>query len=143
MNDTISLATALRTVTSKMFKKLKQQQRFIDDFSFSEITVLLHLYNNEKAYPSELAPMLSITTQSVSEILNKLEERKIITRTPSETDKRKTEVSLSAYGRESIEISRNDRDQWLAAAIEANLDAKEKETIKDAVAIMRKLAESK
>jgi len=137
------LASALRTATSHLFKRLRQQINTIDNLSITEITTLSNLYNHQPLFPSQMAEMVKIKAQSMSQIINKLEEAKLIIRIPSETDKRKIAVSLSPYGKEMVDQTRHERDEWLNEAIEHCLTAADKKLLLQAVALMDKLIEYK
>ena len=143
MNDDIKLASELRTVTSHFFKRLKQEMRIEEDLSMTDLATLAHLYRVPADYPSELAAMTKVKTQSMSQVLNHLEELRLIERTPSETDKRKTAISLSVHGREMVAKTRLERDEWLANAIETHLTPDQKAIIEEAVVIMQTLANVK
>lgn len=135
------LASSLRTVISKLFAKLRQKINMVDSLSLTEISTLSNLYNYQSLFPSQMAEMVNIKTQSMSQVINRLEEFNLIAKTPSETDKRKVAISLSATGKKQVEITRYERDQWLDAAIENHLSAAEKKTLTDAILILEKLAE--
>jgi len=142
MKDT-HLASSLRNVTSKLFKRLRQQINTIDNLSITEITTLSNLYNHQPLFPSQMAEMVKIKAQSMSQIINKLEEANLIVKTPSETDKRKVSVSLSGFGKEMVDKTRHERDEWLNEAIEHHLSAADKKLLQQAVVLMEKLAEYK
>ena len=143
MNNDIKLASNLRAVTSHLFKRLRRETRIEEDLSMTELATLANLYHNRANYPSELAALEKVKTQSMSQVLNHLEELRLIERTPSETDKRKTAISLSAHGREMVAKTRLERDEWLANAIETHLTPKQKTIIEEAVAILQTLADIK
>lgn len=115
----------------------------VDHLSLTEITTLSNLYNYQSLFPSQMAEMVKIKTQSMSQVLNRLEEFNLITRTPSATDKRKVAISLSEFGKQRVEITRNERDEWLNTALENHFSAEERKTLKDAIVLLDKLAEIK
>jgi len=132
------LATALRTLISNMSKRLRKQMHAMDSLSISAVTTLSHLYT-ESLTPSQLAALVKVKTQSMSEVLNHLEQLGIITKTPSEEDKRKTMISLTDKGRQVVEQTRYERDEWLTAAINENLTGKEKKVVAEAILLIEKL----
>jgi len=143
MTKNTHLASSLRTVTSHLFKRLRQQINTIDNLSITEITTLSNLYNHQPLFPSQMADMVKIKAQSMSQIINKLEEANLIVKIPSETDKRKVAVSLSDFGKEMVDRTRFERDEWLNEAIEQCLSAADKKLLQQAVELMEKLAEYK
>ena len=90
--------------------------------------------------PSELAALTRIKTQSMSQILKKMEEQGIIERSPSSDDKRKVYISLTPFGKKMVEKTRYDRDEWLKNAIDKLLTKSEKELISTALPALKKLA---
>jgi len=147
--ENFHLASSLRAVTSKLFKRLRKESRLEEvlsdeeDLNLTELGTLAHLFNRGTLYPSELAELEKVKAQSMSQILNKLEKLQFITKTPSEEDRRKVAISLSAHGRELVEKSRYQRDVWLAGTIGASLTAKQKAILEEAVAILDTLADTK
>jgi len=137
--DTNQLATELRSVIALLHKTLRRQAGVTQDYSLTEIETIGFLSRQKSMLPTELASATRITTQSMSQILKKLEENEIIIRTPSEQDKRKVYISLSVHGRKFIEKYRMIRDEWLNHEIETRLSAKEKEALMRAVPILHKL----
>jgi DNA-binding MarR family transcriptional regulator len=137
------LASSLRDIVSRMHKRLRREVKSADNLSLTEITTLSYLYTNGSMYPSELAEATMVKAQSMSQIITHLEELEIITKTPSETDKRKVAISLTDFGRQMVEQTRYERDEWMDNAIEQNLSAAEKKTLQDAVMLMNKLADYK
>jgi DNA-binding MarR family transcriptional regulator len=137
------LASALRTITSKLYKRLRKQMHTVDNLSITEVTTLSNLYHNTSLFPSEMAEMAKVKAQSMSHIINRLEEAQLINKTPSQTDKRKVAISLTDLGKLKVEQSRYERDEWLDNAIEHHLSADEKKLLKDAIKLMDKLADYK
>lgn len=137
------LASSLRDIVSRMHKRLRKEVKSADNLSLTEITTLSYLYTNGAMFPSELAEATMVKAQSMSQIITHLEELKIITKTPSDTDKRKVAISLTDFGRQMVEQTRYERDEWMDNAIENNLSPAEKKTLQDAVMLMNKLADYK
>ncbi|WP_158795477.1 MarR family winged helix-turn-helix transcriptional regulator [Pedobacter sp. L105] len=138
-NDTLS--SSLRTVISKLHKRLSRQMRTVDGLSMTEVTTLSNLFHHSSLFPSEMAEMVKVKAQSMSQVLNHLEELKLISKTPSSTDKRKVSISLTSYGREMVEHTREERDEWLSNAIAQHLSADEQELLQKAVTLIDRLTE--
>jgi DNA-binding MarR family transcriptional regulator len=137
------LASSLRDIVSRMHKRLRREVKSVDNLSLTEVTTLSYLYTNGSMYPSELAEVTMVKAQSMSQIITHLEELGIITKTPSDTDKRKVAISLTDFGKQMVEQTRYERDEWMDDAIEKNLSAAEKKTLLEAVALMNKLTDYK
>ena len=65
--------------------------------------VLMTLQNNDGASPAELCEVMDVRPSSMSELLARMEEGGLISRTINETDKRATKVFLSDNGKAAVE----------------------------------------
>jgi DNA-binding MarR family transcriptional regulator len=137
--DPAQLASDLRSMVSKLHKGLRKQISAADGYSMTEFETIGYLFRSGASLPSELAAYARITTQSMSQILARLESRGIVKRRPSKEDKRKVFVTLTAPGKKMVEKTRYDRDEWLKGLIETSLTAKEKELLKKTLAVLNKL----
>jgi len=138
--DTL-LASELRTVVTRLIKKLRKQSSTAAQLSLTERTTIALLDQHGELLPNELAAMEKITTQSMSQILSKLLEMGLIKRRISETDKRKAIITLSDLGRTMLYQVRNERDEWLNKALEATCTAEEKALLKKAIGPLTKLVD--
>lgn len=138
--DTL-LASELRTVVTRLIKKLRKQSSTAAQLSLTERSTIALLDQHGELLPNELATMEKITTQSMSQILSKLQEMGLIKRRISETDKRKVIITLSDLGRTMLYQVRNERDEWLDKALEATCTAEEKALLKKAIAPLTKLVD--
>jgi DNA-binding MarR family transcriptional regulator len=141
--NTKELSTSFRAVISGLHKGLRKQLYSTNAYSMTEIDTIRHLYHSTSLLPSELAVLTRIKTQSMSQILNKIEKHGVILRTPSETDKRKVYISLSPFGLEIVQKIKYDKDEWLQDTIEKTLTAEEIELLEKALPLLRKLVENK
>lgn len=141
--NTFELASSLRLAISNLYKSLRKQMDSTKAYSMTEIETIGHLFRNSKLLPTKLASLTHITTQSMSQILSKMDNAGVIKRTPSKTDKRKVYVSLTPEGREIVLQTRNNRNKWLENAIQNTLTNKEKDTLEEALCIIEKLIEYK
>jgi DNA-binding MarR family transcriptional regulator len=135
------MATALRTAISGLHKVLRKQVYTGHSYSMTEMGTIGQLYRNPALLPTELAGLTMVKTQTMSQILNKLEQNGIISKTSSEKDKRKVLVSLTPAGRKMVEKTRYDRDEVLKGAIDRSLTEKEKELLAKALPVLDKLIE--
>jgi DNA-binding MarR family transcriptional regulator len=137
------LSSALRSVIASIHKGLRKQMGSVNQYSMTEIQTIGLLMLHQALLPSELAVLTRIKTQSMSQILKKLEEQDVVKRTPSKDDKRKVFISLTALGKKMVERTRYDRDEWLRGAIEELLSEKEKEILIKSLPVLNKLVENK
>ena len=141
--DSAALASSLRTEIAALHKRLRKQTSSVHQYSMTEVETIAHLFRNPSLLPSELAVLTKITTQSMSQILSKLEAQQIIKRTPSKEDKRKVAISLTAGGKKLVEKTRYERDEWLRSIIDTSLTEKEMQLLVKALPILNKLSEAK
>lgn len=141
--DTKELASSLRTAISTLHKGLRKQMYSVSSYSMTEIQTIGCLTKNPALLPSELAALTRVKTQSMSQILKKMEEQDVIKRTPSLEDKRKVYISLTSFGKKMVEKTQYDRDEWLKTAIKKTLSDKEKELLIKALPVLKKLSEIK
>lgn len=133
----------MRTIVSALHKGLRKQAPLISSYSMTEVETIGHLFHQSSLLPTELAVLTRVKTQSMSQILKKLEEHGVIKRTPSKDDKRKVFISITSLGKKMVEKTKYERDEWLKGVIEKTLTDKEKETLIKALPILNKLIDTK
>lgn len=132
------LAAELRTSITRLVKKLRKKSEIGQQLSLTQRSTLAMLYQNEML-PSELASQEKITNQSMSQVLNYLEELGLISRKRSETDKRKVLVTLSEKGVALLLQMREERNHWLSRAITETCGLPEQEILWKAIGPLIKL----
>lgn len=133
------LASDLRLVITRLIKKLRIKSETGAMLSLTERSTLALLDQHKTLFPNELAAMEKITTQSMSQILNKLLEAGYISRKISASDKRKSIISLTKAGQNTLYKVRNERDEWLNKALEEVCSDKEKNILRNAIGPLTKL----
>jgi DNA-binding MarR family transcriptional regulator len=138
----LQFASDLRTVVTRLVKKLRKKSVTGQQLSLTERSTLSLLLSSENGMlPSELAAMEKITNQSMSQILSSFLEKGFITRTTSETDKRKVIISLTEKGKAIILQVLSERDEWLNEALRETCTEEERELIKKALGPLTKLVD--
>ena len=137
----ILLASELRTVVTRLTKKMRKKSSTALQLSLTERSTIALLDQHGELLPNELAAMEKITTQSMSQILNKLLLMGLIKRRISETDKRKAIITLSDEGRTLLYQVRYEREEWLNRALDATCTEEEKALIKKAIGPLTKLVD--
>ena len=140
--ETKELASSLRSAISALHKGLRKQTQAANNYSMTEIETISHLIRNAYMLPTELASLTRITTQSMSQILKKMEKEGVIKRAPSKDDKRKVYISLTSSGKKTVEKTRYEKDEWLKSQIEKSLSMKEKELLVKALSLLNKLSQT-
>jgi DNA-binding MarR family transcriptional regulator len=134
------LTSSLRMAVAALHKALRRQTSHISSYSMTELETISLIQRNHSILASELAVRTRITTQSMSQILKKLETQGLIGRTGSEDDKRKAHISLTPAGEKLVKQNRYERDVFLQKRIETLLTAKEVALLEKVVPILDKLA---
>lgn len=137
-NETAQLSASLRSVISALHKRLRKQMYSTASYSITEVVTMGYLYREGKLLPSELAGLSGVKTQSMSQILNKMQEHKLIKREASKEDGRKIFISLTPLGKKIVEKTRYERDEWLGASIEKNLTSKEIASLHQSILLLEK-----
>ncbi len=135
--DLASLPSELRVVVGQLIRRLRAQYAF----GWSHASVLSRLYREGPQFIGELAAAERVRPQSMSQTLADLEADGLIERGPDAEDGRRTRIAITAQGRSAVEAERAARDGWLAGEI-SGFTAAERATLQDAVALMRRLAET-
>lgn len=138
-NADIQFASDLRSTITRLVKKLRKESPTGQQLSLTERSTMAELYRNKAMLPSELATNEMITNQSMSQVLNHLSELGYITRTASETDGRKVNISLSEHGEQTLLQFRHERDEWLADAIARACSPEEHELLKQVLVPLGKI----
>lgn len=140
-NSNLELASELRGVLARLIRKLRKESVTGQQLSLTERSTLSALYQQKQMLPSELASSEKITNQSMSQILNHLLELGYITRTPSDTDKRKVLISLTESGVKTLLQVRSERNEWLAKAISDSCDEDEIDLLKNVIGPLTRLVD--
>ena len=137
------LAHSLRDLISRLYRGIRKQVSNPEQLSVAEENVVRILVDQEEVLPSELCSQLNISSQFMSQVLNRLENLDYIKRKPSRTDKRKTLVSLSKKGMHKIQQRRQEKEDLLAAMISRRYNRREKEEVARAIQLLSRIYEDK
>ena len=140
LSGTHYLAAELRTIVTRLVKKLRSHSPTRDKLSLTERSVIKQL-DQQPLLPSELAACEKVTTQSMSQILSHLHELGYITRQPSATDKRKVLITLSDAGQAVLLAVRQEADEWLQNALQATCTEAELAVLHQALPALVKLVD--
>ena len=133
-------ATDLRVVVSRLRRRLKEVYD-ATELTPSQLSVLSRLGTEGAASASDLAVAERVRPQSVASTLAALGERGLVERRPDPDDGRRQLVSLTGSGRERLEKTRQERDEWLARALQDRFTEAERCTIGEALALLDRLTQ--
>lgn len=139
----IEFVTQWRATMNQLVKKLRKQSPSGQHLSLTERSTMAQLYQSGSLLPSELAANEHITNQSMSQVLNKLDELGYILRTPSGTDKRKVNISLTEKGSAVWAQLKHERDEWLHKAITSVCTPEEQDLFRHIIRPLQKVVDFK
>jgi DNA-binding MarR family transcriptional regulator len=137
------LAHSLRDLVSTLTRNLRKQLGNPEQLSVAEENVVRVLLSQEEALPSELCGQLNISSQFMSQVLNRLEKLEYISRKASKTDKRKSLVSLSKKGMKKIQQRRKEKEDLFASLISERYNNQQKKQIEQAIDLLAQLYEDR
>jgi DNA-binding MarR family transcriptional regulator len=135
------IALQLRTGIGLLLRRLRQAPAE-GELSLPEGAALSRIERGGPATASALAKLEQISPQSMGATLAGLERRGLIRRDPDPEDGRKAILSLTDAGADALRSRRNSRTQLLAAALEAEFTAEEREKLQAAAPLLERLAQS-
>ena len=136
--DTARVASELRFVLGQLIRRLRAEHRF----PLSHGAVLGRLDREGPQSVSDLATSERMRQQSMAQTVGELEADGLVGRRPDPEDRRRVLVSLTDKGLAALQADRRQREGWLASAIADDLSAEEQAVLRDAVDLLRRLAES-
>jgi DNA-binding MarR family transcriptional regulator len=141
LTSTAGLASALRTTTLRLARRLRQMRADDLELTGTQLSAMASLLNQGDQLMGELAALERVQPPSMTRIVNGLEERGMVVRKPAEHDRRQCLVSLTDAGRELLLANRRRRDVWLAQQIEL-LDPEDLDVLRRAVVILDRVRDA-
>jgi DNA-binding MarR family transcriptional regulator len=135
--DPSVLASELRVVLGQLMRRLRVEHRF----PLTHGAVLGRLDREGPLSTADLAAAERVRQQSMGQTLTELEAQGLVSRSPDQTDKRRTLLELTDEGRRVLAEDRGRREGWLAEAIDEGFSPVEQETLNDAVRLLARLTE--
>ena len=137
-SDPAAIASELRVVLGQLIRRLRAGYRF----PLAQATVLGRLDREGPQSVSDLAVAERVRPQSMAQTVSELEADGLVARTPDPSDGRRALVDLTAEGRTALTADRSQREGWMAEAIASDFSRDEQAVLREAVALLRRLAES-
>ncbi|MFD7412579.1 MarR family winged helix-turn-helix transcriptional regulator [Kitasatospora purpeofusca] len=134
--ETLELAADLRGAIGELVRALRPD----DTLPQNQAGVLGLLVRDDRARTvAELAALQRVRHQSMARTVALLTEAGLVAQQPHTTDRRKLLVTATEAGRTALYEQRARREARIAEAIEARLTSDERETLRSAVALLRRL----
>jgi len=107
-----------------------------------QMAVLGRLDREGPASTSDLAAGERMRPQSMAQTVRDLESAGLVSRRPDPDDGRRALVELTPAGLERLHTTRARREGWLAELFEREFTAAERETLRAALPLLRRIADS-
>ncbi|ORV34493.1 MarR family transcriptional regulator [Mycolicibacterium confluentis] len=134
-------ATELRESVMALARQMRRH-RPDTGLTLSQLEVLGEISRAGEISPAELGARLHVRAQSLTDSINDLEARELLSRRPDPGDRRRQLLEITAEGVALLEGDRAQRDEWLNAAMRANLTELETDLLMLVAPILRKLADT-
>src|SRR5215475_10288685 len=128
-------ASELRLVLGQLVRRLRAEY----SFPVAQASVLSRLDREGAQTASALAAAERVRPQSMAQTLAELEAAGLIERSPDPADRRSSRIELTEEGHSRVLEGRGRREDWLAAAIAAELNPEEQRTLLAAVPLLQRL----
>ena len=135
---TALLAYELRETVGKVIRRLRAEP----GPPLAQLAVLSRLDREGPASISDLASADRVRPQSMAQTVHELERAGHVSRRPDPADARRAFVELTRSGRATLAATRARREDWLTRALERELDARERDQLRAALALLRRVADA-
>ena len=134
-----SPATELR---ESMMAVTRQMRRHRPDhgLTLSQLEVLGEVSRTGVSTPAEVAARLHVRVQSLTDSINELVSRGLVSRRPDDDDRRRQLVEITDDGVALLTDDRAERDAWLSTTMRENLTDLEFDLLMLVARVLRKLA---
>jgi DNA-binding MarR family transcriptional regulator len=133
---TPELADELRATLGRLVRRLRAEP----GPPVAQMTVLGRIDRHGPASISELADAERMRPQSMAQTVRDLETAGLVSRRPDPDDRRRMFVELTPEGLRVLRETRARRSNWLAETLEQELDPRERELLRDALALLDRIA---
>jgi DNA-binding MarR family transcriptional regulator len=133
-----ALALEMRTLIGRLRRKLRDQTGH-DDFTSSQVAVLLRLEKDGPTTASNLARAEVMRPQSMSAAIAPLEATGLVSGAPDPNDGRQTLLSLTSKCRDLLQKRRAAKQDWLTRMIQTKLSAPDQAKLAEALEIRARL----
>ncbi|MBJ3777949.1 MarR family transcriptional regulator [Acuticoccus mangrovi] len=144
MGDSSGHSTSLETTVTELLLEVGQLLRRLradtnpDGLTWSQTVVLTRLESTGPTTTADLARAEAVKPQSIGATLTELEREGLVERRPHPTDGRQVLFALTAEGIEAWQKRSAAKQKWLLEAM-ARLTPEERETLRSAVALIKRL----
>jgi DNA-binding MarR family transcriptional regulator len=133
-------ATELRESVMALARQMRRH-RPDNGLTLSQLEVLGDTSRSGVTTPAEIAARLQVRVQSLTDSINELESRGLLSRRPDPADRRRQLVEITADGRRLLDGDRAQRDEWLQTTMRERLTELEFDLLMLVAPVLRKLAD--
>jgi len=141
MTPVTTPATELRESLMAVARQMRRH-RPRHGLTLTQLEVLGEVGRTGGISPADLGARLHVRAQSLTDSINDLLDRGLLSRRPDQTDRRRQVLELTAEGTALLEADRAERDAWLDAAMREHLTELEYQLLLLVAPILRKLADA-
>jgi DNA-binding MarR family transcriptional regulator len=145
MQTDAGLATAMRISISRLARRLRVERLGLGGtetaISDIQLAALAALERHDSMTPGELAEHEKVQPPSMTRVIAVLEERGLVKRAPHATDRRQVVLTVTADGRDVVQLVRLRREAWLAQRLQ-ELTPDERQILRAAAPILEKISQS-
>jgi len=133
------LSSVVRRAVSALGRRLRAE-RSASGLSLTKLSVLGQLYRKGSMSAAELAGLERVQPQSLTRVLAELVGSGLVSRRADTKDGRRVLLDITGDGRAMLTHDMQQRDAWLAKAME-DLSVTERELLRLAAQLMERLAD--
>jgi DNA-binding MarR family transcriptional regulator len=138
--ETVSMAHEFRETLGRVVRRLRAEAG--GQPPLGQMAVLGRLDREGPASASALAAAERMRPQSMAQTVRDLETAGFVSRRPDPDDGRRVLVELTPAGLEHLRATRAQREGWLTEMFEREFTAAERETLREALALLRRIADA-
>ena len=112
----MAVADALRPSLLRLSRELRREARDVG-VSPEQVAILVTIKYTPGVCSGELAAAERVSAAAMSKLVSRLERDGLVERTPSETDRRRVGLTLTAEGQRTLRRVRSRRTAWLATRL--------------------------
>ena len=116
VTDVMAVADRLRPTVLQLARELRREK--IAGVSPHQVGLMVSIKYAPGVTVGELASEERVSTAAMSKRISRLERDGLVTRTPSETDRRQVGLSLTEDGQRALRRVRSRRTAWLASRLD-------------------------
>ena len=137
----VAAAAEVRRGVISLARRLRLERNEVG-LTALELSVLGHLHRSGPLTPGELATAERMQPQSLTRTLAALEEAGLASRQPDPADGRRSLLAITDHGQAGLRSEMKQRDNWLSAAMAAELTTTEIGLLRLAGSLLERLAEA-